>query len=132
MSASVILIRTLHVALIMFVILVPFVRNDRDWTLDALHVVVCLSLLVHWKMNNDACFLTLLESWILQTPLERSFMHQLVSPIYKIDDDELNNLVTYITMALASITATSLYRKRKQVTHDISRLLFSVNIDKDQ
>jgi hypothetical protein len=94
----------LHVCLIFFIILTPFLPNI-PWTFLVLHFTTVITLLVHWLCNNDACFLTFVESSVRGIDRKESFMHSLVSPVYDIKDDQVRSLVKNITplLGLASL-----------------------------
>lgn len=96
-------IRMLHLLLVLFVVAVPFIRGAR-WPLLLIHFMTVLTLMVHWLLHEDTCFLTLVESTWRGVPLEYSFMYRLVSPIYKIEDADLKQLVMYVTPALGLIS----------------------------
>ena len=98
---------TLHVVLVLFVALTPFLASSTGSTSDllVLHAIVCPFLILHWLTSTDGCVLTLLETRLrgLETVSE-SFMHRLVKPIYVIDDAALRYLVSGITMGLWILT----------------------------
>ena len=114
MAANV--IKVLHFGLVIFILAVPFM--DIDWKYYAFHAVLCISLLVHWWMNNDTCVLTLIESALTNVPERESFMYRLVSPVYKIKDNDLKHLVRVVVPILFAISARKIYLKLPQVKQD--------------
>ena len=95
---------TLHVVLVLFVALTPFLASSTS-DLLVLHAIVCPFLILHWLTSTDGCVLTLLETRLrgLETVSE-SFMHRLVAPVYVIDDAALRYLVSGTTMGLWILT----------------------------
>ena len=96
-------IRLVHILLVLFVIVVPFIKAAK-WPLLLIHFMTILTLFAHWIFNEDTCFLTLVESTLRGVPLEYSFMYQIVSPIYKIQDESLKQCVMYITPLLGLVS----------------------------
>ena len=101
------LIRILHVLFILFMLITPFVPNI-SWFLVLLHATTALSLLIHWYFNNDTCFLTLVEQKIRGVANTESFMHSLVSPVYKISDECIRSIVWCITPILGYVSFSRL------------------------
>lgn len=116
------LIRILHVLLILFVIIVPFIPNV-EWTFLVLHISTVMSLLVHWLMNNDSCFLTLVETKMRGVESSESFIHSIVSPVYKISDTDTKELVSNITPLLGLVSLMRLSKNWEVVKSDILRIL---------
>ena len=111
-------IKIIHVGVVLFIVVVPFLKKIQ-WTVALLHVTSVVSLLVHWYVDEDTCFLTLLESMLLGIDTKTSFMHRLVSPIYKIQDKDLKRLVWIVTPILGLITLTRLYNARNLIKREI-------------
>lgn len=119
-------IRVLHLLLIVFVVCTPFLFllpdsyvPEKLWPLLILHFTVCLSLLVHWKFNNDTCFLTVVESTLRGVPMQSSFMHSIVSPVYKIQNDTLKDVSNIAVPVLMGLVLWQLVSRRKEVMADI-------------
>ena len=102
------IIRLIH---IIFVIFVLFGILFNDPLLLLLYLATLISLQLHWYTNNDVCFLTLLERILLGKTNEESFMHQIVSPIYKIPDKSLAYLSKVIVYVLIIGTLFKMYKK---------------------
>jgi len=100
------IVRLTHFGLVLFMIVTPFIPNVH-WTILSIHVTFAASLMFHWYLNEDACFLTLLECSLRGIPMRNSFMHSIVNPVYKIQDKELRTISHLVTPLLALI---SLYR----------------------
>jgi hypothetical protein len=114
-------IRFIHILVIVFVIVTPFIPN-LSWTILVLHLATVFTLLAHWFFDNDACFLTMVESKLRGIESHESFVHSIVSPIYKIDDALIKSLVWNITPILGIISATRLYNHWDIVEQDIGYL----------
>lgn len=113
------LIQIAHFCLVIFMIVVPL-KKDTHWTTDLLHMTVALSLLVHWQLSNDACFLTFLEAYVRGIPHSSSFMHRLVSPVYIINDKTLSQASYIVTIIGAISSAYKLWTKRHAMWLDIN------------
>ena len=96
------IVSILHVAFITFMLLAPFSPFPTAvWA----HAVIVPFLLFHWAVNDDTCFLTLVERKL--RGLEHndlSFFHSLVSPIYKLPNHVVGKGVWVITIALGLIS----------------------------
>lgn len=113
-------VRALHLGLVAFVIITPFV-NDAHWSVFALHLMTIVTLLAHWWTNQNACFLTLLESMLRGIPQSKSFMYSLVSPVYQIKDADLRNIMHTVTPLLGVVSACRLSARWDSVKEDIRR-----------
>ena len=109
MDLVVLIIRCLHIFLIVFMVGVPLTKNV-DWSLLVLHLSTSILLLLHWAVNEDKCAMTYLESYIRGIPVSNSFMYQLVSSVYNINDEKLKKIVTFSTIILGGISAYRLYK----------------------
>jgi hypothetical protein len=101
-------IAMLHVILISFVTFTPFVKVTNG--LLCLHIVTCVGLLCHWLVNDDGCFLTILEAYLRGIDKSESMMHRIISPLYKIDDVALRKTVTFSTICLCALSFWRLHR----------------------
>jgi len=115
------LVRVLHVALILFIIVTPFITTS--WSIRALHLVTIVGILVHWFVNDDTCFLTMVESKLRGIPPTSSFMYSLVNPIYKVQDETLSKLSKVLLPLLGIITTYQLYRDGDHVMLELSMIL---------
>ena len=72
-----------HWVLVGFLVYSPFSPYPALWVLSTISLIFILS---HWAMpgpNQDVCALTLLERYLRGCDSKESFMHQIVSPVYK-------------------------------------------------
>lgn len=116
------LIRFLHIALILFMCLVPFVSSDP--VLMATHMTASFGMMFHWLLNSDVCFLTEVESYLRGIPHKTSFFYHLVSPVYVIPDQKLKQLVWVITAILTSISTYKFIKHRKEFVYMLKLVLF--------
>lgn len=89
------IIRIIHYMIIAFILLAPF---SNLAPLLILNITGCWSLLVHWSANNDVCCLTLLEGQLRGIDYQKGFLHQFISPVYKISDKNLSNVSHYVVV----------------------------------
>ena len=85
-AASIIYI--LHVSLILFNIITPFITNDPFILI--LYCLTLITIIMHWAINNDTCILTKLESYFRGTEDTDTFMGRLIKPVYNISSDEVH------------------------------------------
>jgi hypothetical protein len=100
-------INILHTFFVLFV-LFGILSNDPMFLL--LYLFTLISLLLHWLMNNDICCLTLTERMLTGRTNDESFIHQIVSPIYKIPNQHLAYLSKIVVYILIGLTLIKLYR----------------------
>lgn len=105
-----VLVRMVHILIIIFMVLAPFF--DEPAVL-ILHVASGLSLLLHWYLNNDACCLTMLESYLRGISVEKSVSGQFIQPLYNIPQGEWNNILKVSTIGLVIVSATKLMLNEK-------------------
>lgn len=99
-----------HLFVIAFIVFAPFVNNPA---ILVLHIVSCICLFVHWFSNSDVCSLTILESSFRGIDRKEGFLHQFISPIYKINSTEWSNIIWLITFILMCISIYKLYNSEK-------------------
>ena len=118
-SFSANVVRLLHILLIMFIVVVPFIIRVH-WTFLLLHASASILLLLHWFAHEDTCALTYLESYLRGVPVKQSFMYDLVSPVYKIEDAQLKKLVSIATIILGLVSASRLYNNWHIIKNDLT------------
>lgn len=104
------IIRLLHIGIILFILLIPF-YDIPGYLL--LHIVSCISLLIHWNMNSDICFLTLVENYIRNIPYHDTLIYQIVSPLYNIEEYKLNKIIWLLTTTLLFISINKFINSEK-------------------
>ena len=92
-------VKLLHFLFLIYIISYPFINaksfchRDIEVTLfHVLYLTTCVSLLVHWYLNDDTCFLTLLEAKLRGKKISDGFIYQIVSPVYKFPSNHLTKL----------------------------------------
>lgn len=115
------IIKVTHLAVVIFITVTPFLKK-LQWPLAVLHVTSVASLLVHWYVDQDTCFLTLLESMLLGINPKTSFMHRLVSPVYKIQDKDVRQIVWIVTPLLGLISVSRLWNARYLIKHEMHEM----------
>ena len=105
----------LHMLFVLWVIVVPFTNNEP---MLVLHLIVMPFLWFHWWMNDDTCALTLMERHLRGVPSEESFFHNLVSPVYKIKDKDIQVASWWLSVLLWLVTVSKVL-KRPQMIKDV-------------
>ena len=95
------LVNALHAAFLAFMVLAPFSSDRR---VLALHLLTTPFLWLHWWLNDDTCALTLLESTLRGVEPSRCFVHAVVSPIYKVADEDVRLASWYASVGLWLVT----------------------------
>lgn len=107
MNYSIISIRVLHILFIIYILIGLFIGNDKMYII--LYITTIISLKIHWYANDDTCALTIIEQIITNKYKDETFVHRIISPIYKIENDKLNilsKIITdiYLIMAIVKLT----------------------------
>lgn len=103
----------LHVLFVIWMIVTPFTNNEP---MLVLHLVTGPFLWMHWITNQDACSLTLMESYLRGVPCEKSFFHSLVSPVYKIRDDDIRMCAWIVSVVLWLITVSKVLKRPRMIS----------------
>jgi hypothetical protein len=98
----------LHMLFVAWVVITPFTNNEP---LLVLHLFVIPFLWFHWWMWDDTCALTLLERGLRGVPSDQSFFHNLVSPVYKIQDAHIRSMSWLLTVVLWLVTLHKVLKK---------------------
>lgn len=105
------IVRALHALVVAFIILVPFTVKNKMVLI--IHHWTCLSLIVHWVTNNDACCLTLLEASLRGKPASHTFIDQLIGSVYRMPQKwpvDVANSVSVVTVALGAYSLSQSYK----------------------
>ena len=102
-QAAATVVYALHAALVLWVVLTPLFGGQ-----DALrmHVVLLPFLWLHWVTNQDVCALTLLERGLRGVDNDHSFLHSIVSPVYKLHSRHVKLGVWYCSILLWGLAAS--------------------------
>lgn len=95
------LVRALHMLFVSAMILAPWSAVPRA---VVAHAIVTPILWLHWYLNDDTCFLTLVESKLRGIKHTSSFFHTLVNPVYKIADDTVRKAAWTISGILWAVS----------------------------
>jgi hypothetical protein len=107
-SVGAIIIQILHCILILWVLL-GWLADDPFLLL--VYFMTLVTLQFHWILNNDMCCLTLTEKWLFGRSDDESFMHQLISPVYKISDRQLAYLSKWVVNILIVVVLIKFWRR---------------------
>jgi len=100
------MIKIIHCILIIFIVFGVFSDNK---TINNTHTALLFSILAHWILNDNSCFLTQIEKKITNTEDDQStFIYKVISPFYKIDDSYIGKIVHLITLVLFGISVYKL------------------------
>ncbi len=99
------LVQLIHALVLAWAIISPFSK----WKyLRLTYVIFAPFLMLHWLLNNDTCALTALECTLRGLDdCSDTFIHKVVSPIYKISDSTARTVAwTFTTVAWAYAAST--------------------------
>jgi hypothetical protein len=88
------IVALIHLAVVVFFLYAPFSPYPHVWVLAFVAGVFTMS---HWLIpgpESDTCCLTVLERWLRGCEKKESFMHSVMSPIYKAVDTEEGKVCT--------------------------------------
>jgi|TARA_B110000240_G_scaffold194484_1_gene242217 hypothetical protein len=97
----------IHLVFLIAIIIVPFTNNRRN--LEFYSILIPF-LFYHWSVNDDTCALTQAEMYVTGQEKEETFMHRVVSPIYKMEDNDINKFTKTIFFLLWAIVQYRLGR----------------------
>ena len=93
----------MHSLFVFYVLLVPIFSVSIQ--LLGLHVALLVCIIVHWRLNNDVCFLTFVEQQLYpEKAKEDLFVQRLVGPVYNVTNHDIKR----VTYALLLFTAVKL------------------------
>jgi hypothetical protein len=102
-------ISIIHFLLIMFLVLAPFIADEK-W-LD-IHFMIIPFILAHWATNQSVCALTEMEKLLTgKTQDEETFIGKIVSPVYKFKTKGEEMLFTWL--GLISLWLITLFKLQK-------------------
>ena len=97
----------IHLVFLIGILVVPFTNDRRN--LEFYSILIPF-LFYHWSVNDDTCALTQAEMMVTGQQKEETFMHRVVSPIYKMEDNDINNLTKTVFFFLWAIVQYRLGR----------------------
>lgn len=99
-------IYALHLLLMVFVCIGPWIP---DKVILLFYIMLIPFLQLHWITNNDTCALTVAECALRGVKPEKSFFHNLVSPVYTLNHKVESDLLWAITYVLWIIAVCKYY-----------------------
>ena len=87
----------IHLIFFIAILVIPFTNDRRN--LEFYSILIPF-LFFHWSINDDTCALTQLEMYATGQNKEETIMHRIVSPIYKMDNTDANNLTKTVFFML--------------------------------
>ena len=97
----------IHLVFLIAILVIPFTNDRRN--LEFYSILIPF-LFYHWSVNDDTCALTQAEMYVTGQQKEETFMHRVVSPVYKMDDTDANNLTKTVFFALWAVVQYRLGR----------------------
>ena len=112
------IISFVHILYILFIVIVPFTNSNY---LLFLHTIIVPFMIFHWILNDNTCFLTLVEKYIRngfntvkgRTNNDDCFTCRIIEPIYDFEKNNktMSDLIYIITIFLWVVSFTKLYKK---------------------
>ncbi len=110
-------IRAVHAAFIFYIVVSPYWYKSLPPTdpsdpflsyfgyssYDVIYLSFCATLLIHWYLHSDVCFLTRMEELVSGQSYQKGFIHRLVSPIYNLPKQ--GDLINFISYAVVLVNA---------------------------
>jgi len=136
MSLAANIIFIIHILVVAFFVVTPFLPIETYGPLLVLHAISTVFIWFHWWLNDDTCALTVMEAQMRGMTLEdaksgKSFFHNIVSPIYKIEDDDLREISWGVSFILWLITMAKLTNRPeviKELFTNVKRVFKSEDI----
>lgn len=98
-------ISLVHAAIFGWALVAPF---SRSRFLRVSYVIFAPFLMLHWILNDDTCALTALECTLRGLDdCSASYVHRVVSPLYKLQDSEASLIAWTYTLASWAYAASS-------------------------
>jgi hypothetical protein len=109
----------IHFCFLLWILVTPFLNDLRQ--LEFYGMIIPF-IFYHWSVNDDTCAMTQLEMMLTNQEKEKTFMHRVVSPIYVMEENDVNKITKTVFFTL---WAFSQYRLGhfSMFTEDLKRLL---------
>ena len=78
-------------------LVIPFLKNTQ---LLEMYSLLVPFIFYHWSVNDDTCALTQMEMYVTGNSKEETFFGRIMGPIYKMEDNEANNLLKTVMFGL--------------------------------
>lgn len=117
-TVSIAVVRLIHVSIVAYILVTPYVsifpgQNNAilNILIDALYLVSCTSIILHWKMNDDTCVLTIIEAWLRGKEIHEGFIYSIISPVYKFPENKVRLATRTVMLANMLVVAIRLCKK---------------------
>jgi len=87
----------IHLILFIAMLVIPFLKNTQ---LLEMYSLLVPFIFYHWSVNDDTCALTQMEMYVTGNSKEETFFGRIMGPIYKMEDNEANNLLKTVMFGL--------------------------------
>ena len=94
------IIFAIHLFFLIGILVVPFTNNRQN--LEFYSILIPF-IFYHWSVNDDTCALTQAEMFVTGKEKEQTFMGRVVGPIYKMEDNDVNNFTKTLFFFLWAI-----------------------------
>ena len=114
----------IHFCFLLWILVTPFLNDRRQ--LEFYGMIIPF-IFYHWSVNDYTCAMTQLEMMLTNQEKEKTFMHRVVSPIYVMEENDVNKITKTVFFTL---WAFSQYRLGhfSMFTEDLKRLLAGVGM----
>jgi len=114
----------IHFCFLLWILVTPFMNDRRQ--LEFYGMIIPF-IFYHWSVNDDTCAMTQLEMMLTNQEKEKTFMHRVVSPIYVMEENDVNKITKTVFFTL---WAFGQYRLGhfSMFTEDLKRLLAGVGM----
>ena len=127
MNLILITIKILHILITLYIIFSPYIVeyiiNDKKMKimLYLLYIVFSISLVVHWKANNDVCCLSLTENLLTGKPMNETFIGRIISPFYTLNRTQVKELSYFVLFINNIFTINMMYKYRNLLDKNFLR-----------
>jgi hypothetical protein len=110
------LIWILHMVLICFVVLVPFIGHPG---LVLINLIFMIGIAFHWILNNNVCCLTEFESFLRGIDdRSETFFGKLIGPVYGLNNSWSQWIGLLFLITVSVLKLKDAFKKRNDVAHD--------------
>jgi hypothetical protein len=101
-SALTSLVKLIHISLIAFIVLTPFLTNNR--TILLVHLQILFYIVFTWLFNKGQCGLTQFEKYLTGRSEEDGFIYSIVKPIIDVKEHRFNQIIFLCVMMLGALS----------------------------
>ena len=100
------IIKILHLILIIFIIIAPFVKN-KEIKINVL-IILCY-LLLQYLTGYNKCGLTELEYYFMKSEYQEGFLYRIINPVIKVPEKYFDNWIYVIHIIYIIVLMHQLY-----------------------